>query len=445
MQYFTEQASTHSEALRKIRIKYGERAKVLTHRTIRMGGVFGLFTREGIELSGYLSPEDSGKPKAKTVDKAADKAMEEKQKILDSVKGDSALQKVLEELRSLKEELGKNGGNGSRSEDPEILHSVEQLLSDNEFSSAFVTMMGKKLRSSLSMEDLADEETVHERVLEWLGENIPLYENGEKRGKKIMVLIGPTGVGKTTTVAKLAAIHRIGTKGERAKDVRIITIDNYRIGAKKQMETYAEILEVPFAGVESHEDLQKTVSLYRDADLILVDTIGKSPKDYMNLAKMREVLEGCGGQAEVHLALSATTKVSDIKEILRQFEPFGYSSVILTKLDETMRVGNVISALWEMGKKVSYITDGQAVPEDIERAGVVRFLKTLEGFSIAPERLREKFDSMYASSPADGTSFGFNGKGKVQEKENEGITAAEQRYLYSYGADKPSEEMWSKK
>ena len=443
MQYFTEQAPTHREALQKIRSKYGDRAKVLTHRTVRTGGVFGLFTREGIELSGYLSPEEQGKPKPRP----QDKAMEEKQKILENVRGESTLQKVREEGQSLKEQLGNSNGNGKSDERDThpAVRGVEELLSDNEFSVPFVSMITGRMKSSLSMEDLEKEERVQEKVLEWVGESIPLYENFDNRRKKILVIIGPTGVGKTTTVAKLAAIHSIGTKGERAKDVRIITIDNYRIGAKQQMETYADILQVPFKGVESHEELKKAVALYRDAELILVDTIGKSPKDYMNLAKMREVLEGCGGQAELHLAMSATTKVSDIKEVLQQFEPFNYSSVILTKLDETMRVGNVVSVLWERGKKVSYVTDGQGVPDDIERAGVVRFLKTLEGFSIPPEKLRQKFAEMYASSPADGVWSGEGETKKNRNGENEGITADEQRYLYSRDENTSSEIAWSKK
>lgn len=485
MQYFTEQASTHREAIQKIRSRYGERAKVLTHRTIRMGGVFGLFTREGVELSGYLSPEDAGKSVSRSRERGAperkgrerdsgegstspasggerssrDKVQEEKQKILENVRGESTMQKVLEEVQSLKEQLGNTSAAGSASPQDEIpvLRSVEELLADNDFSHSFISMIAGKIRSTLSMEELEDEERVQERVLEWIGENIPLYENFDNKKKKILILIGPTGVGKTTTIAKLAAIHSIGTKGERAKDVRIITIDNYRIGAKQQMKTYAEILEVPFSGVENHEELKKKIALYRDADLILIDTIGKSPKDYINLAKMREVLEACGGKAEIHLALSATTKASDIKEVLQQFEPFSYSSVILTKLDETMRVGNVISVLWERGKKVSYITDGQGVPDDIERAGVVRFLKTLEGFSLPPEKLRNKFADMYASTPADGGDGRKNGDGAEKNRQEtngyrmkggeaaEGISEDEQKYLYSYSSHTSSGTTWSKK
>jgi flagellar biosynthesis protein FlhF len=145
------------------------------------------------------------------------------------------------------------------------------------------------------------------------------------------------------------------------------------------------------------------VLIYKDTDLVLIDTIGKSPKDYVNLAKMREMLSACGTRAEVLLALSATTKASDVKDILSQFEPFGYSAVVLTKLDETMRIGNIISVLHERNKPFSYVTNGQSVPEDILRADRMVLLKTLEGFDF-----RETF---------------------IKSEAEDGLSEVEQRYL----------------
>jgi flagellar biosynthesis protein FlhF len=149
---------------------------------------------------------------------------------------------------------------------------------------------------------------------------------------------------------------------------------------------------IPVSCVETFDDLRKTIALYaQDVDLILVDTIGKSPRDVVKLAEMKQLLAACGSTADVHLALAATTKSSDMREILQQFEPFGYRSVIVTKLDETIRVGNVVSALAERGKCVSYVTDGQRVPQDISRATVVRFLINLEGFRVDRRRVDERF------------------------------------------------------
>jgi flagellar biosynthesis protein FlhF len=174
--------------------------------------------------------------------------------------------------------------------------------------------------------------------------------------------------------------------------VRIITIDNYRIGARAQMETYAGIMNVPFSSVETNEDLRKILAMHREeTDIFLIDTIGKSPKDSVKLAEMKEILDACGKEAEPYLAMSAGTKTSDMREIMRQFEPFAYRSVIVTKLDETLHVGNILSVLKERGKAVAYVTTGQHVPVDIERASVMGFLLNLEGFRVNRIRLEAKY------------------------------------------------------
>jgi len=121
--------------------------------------------------------------------------------------------------------------------------------------------------------------------------------------------------------------------------------------------------------------------------------IGKSPKDSSKLGEMKEILDGCPRHSEFHLVISAATKTSDIEEIMRQFEPFNYRSIILTKMDETDRFGNIISALAEKRKCISYITDGQTVPMDIRRATVVRFLINLDGFKVNREKIEERFPS----------------------------------------------------
>lgn len=422
MQYFTEQAPTHNEVLEKIRHKYGDRAKILTHRTVRLGGFLGMFSKEGVEMTGYIAQETPAKQKARV--------QEEKQKILESVRGDKTLQKVLEEVQSLKQQFESYTPQKEKEEHP-VFSQVTDVLSANEFSFQFIKGLLERVRQELSFEQLNDAEFVLSQVMEWIGESIPIKETYREGKPRIIILVGPTGVGKTTTIAKLAAIHSLGSKGERSKDVRIITIDNYRIGAKQQISTYAEILQVPFKSVESFQDLQNQIALDQDADLVLIDTIGKSPKDYMNLAKMREILDGCNGKAEIHLAVSATTKVSDLKEIMQQFEPFNYEAIVLTKLDETMRIGNLISVLNERGKQLSYVTDGQRVPEDIQRASRIRILKTLEGFPVHVGRLKHKFGEVDHSEeePSDG---------------NDAVTPAEQEQLYSVGKEN-SKTKWGEK
>lgn len=382
MQYFTEQGASHAEALERVRSKYGERAKVLQYRSVRMGGFLGLFAREGVELTGYV-PQEPRKKQALNIE-------EEKQKILKTVRDDQTLQTLLKEVKSIKQSIA----DGRRPEDDEhpTVSKIERLMVDNDFSYSFIRKTIDRMKRELSLEELDDFNAVQSAVVDWIGEHVQLHRETFDTKPKVLVLVGPTGVGKTTTIAKLAAVHGLGTSGTRPRSVRMITIDNYRIGAKQQIETYGDIMGIPVNCVETTEELKKRIALYEDVDMVLVDTIGKSPKDYMKLAEMREMLDACGSSAEVFLALSATTKSADLREILQQFEPFKYRAVVLTKIDETMHIGNMISALSEHGKPIAYVTDGQVVPQDIERATVARILMHLDGFRVNQERISELFD-----------------------------------------------------
>jgi flagellar biosynthesis protein FlhF len=145
--------------------------------------------------------------------------------------------------------------------------------------------------------------------------------------------------------------------------------------------------------VETFQDLKKQIALYQDVDLILIDTIGKSPKDYTRLAEMRELLDACGTSTHVYLTVSATTKTADLIEIFQQFEPFRYEALVLTKLDETMHIGSLLSALDERNKPIVYITDGQVVPQDIAEATVVDLLMHIDGFRVNQEQVGVVFES----------------------------------------------------
>jgi flagellar biosynthesis protein FlhF len=401
MQYFTEQAASHREALEIVRSKYGESAQVLSHKTVRLGGFLGFFAHDGVEVTGYIRPERPGeaaKPPRQDFE-------EEKRKILAQAKADQALQQVLAELQGIKEKLDGGGYGASRAaaeaDDHETIRRIDALLALNDFTEGFRREAVARLRRDFSLDALDDVEEVESAALEWVGDSIRLWQGPEfssPQGKgpggsrpRILALVGPTGVGKTTTIAKLAAIHAVGMGGGKPQSVRMITIDNYRIGARQQIETYGGIMGVPVSCVETAEDLRKTVAMHSDADLVLVDTVGKSPRDAVRLAEMQRVLAACGPDAEVHLALSATTKASDMVQIMRQFEPFDYKAIVITKLDETNRIGNAISALAERGKPISYVTNGQSVPQNIERARVTRFLMNLEGFRVDRPRLEARY------------------------------------------------------
>lgn len=390
MEHFTERGASHLEVLDKISTKYGRNAKILTRKNITMGGFLGLFKKEGVEYTGYVYDN--------IVQDRALRDIQEKKAILESVgkkeMAPTADDGLKDEVRNLTEVVKTLIGSApapSEQKKHENLLKLEEVLKENDFSESFISHVIDRLKREFSLGDLDDYSMVQQSVLEWIGDRISLYREKPSRVPRVFILVGPTGVGKTTTIAKLAAIKGITTSDKTPLSVRMITIDNYRIGAKKQIETYGDIMGIPVACVETFSDLEKKIQQFSDADLILVDTIGKSPTDFMKLAEMRKLLSACGGGSEVHLAVSSTTKTRDIKEILSQFEPFKYQSVILTKLDETSQVGNIISLLAESGKSLSYITDGQVVPQDIETATEIKLLEKLTGFSMDREKLLRKF------------------------------------------------------
>jgi flagellar biosynthesis protein FlhF len=433
MQVYVERGVSKGDCLQKIVNKYGIRFTVLREKTFRPSGFKGLFSREGVELEFCLSPLRSESrtagglalqpepypqapgeqlvfplPAGRAAADAADRNdttldfVEAKKRVLAAAgkdpeqvfqqiqEKDDSQQLILDKLKEIENKIAV--GKEPKTDHPS-LSRIAHLLKLNDFSERYTTVMVEKARKELPLDTLEDFDAAQERVLEWIGESIKIFQFTEKPVPgKIMVLIGPTGVGKTTTVAKLAAIYGIENSGRRPLNVRMITIDAFRIGAKKQLEDYGDIMEIPVSYIDNHRDLRREIDLYREeTDLILVDTIGRSPRDSVKLGEMKELLDACGSKAELHLALSASTKASDMEHTLQQFEPFNYQAVLLTKLDETRHVGNIISALAERGKPLSYITDGQIVPKDIKKASVVRFLINLEEFRIDREEIEKRF------------------------------------------------------
>jgi flagellar biosynthesis protein FlhF len=393
MQYFTIQARSNREAIDKMKLTYGEDARILTHRSVRRGGFLGLFSSEGVEVTGYLSEDGNKKRKAEVEEK--------KRAIREGVKKEQTLQTLLEEIQGLRESLESRpaAAPAPAPDQHPALRQLEELLAANEFAPDYIAWLRERARREFSLEALENYPLLMSTAVGWIGERIDIDPpiSFTARGARIVIVVGPTGVGKTTTIAKLAAIYGLGDGRTPARRVRIITIDNYRIAAKQQIETYAEIMRIPVSLVESAEELRKNIALYQDTDLILVDTIGRSPRDLGKLAEMKEILAACGGQSSVYLALSATTKASDTEEILRQYTPFGYRAIILTKLDETMRIGNVLSCLARQRMPIAYLCDGQGVPQDLEEATPVRLLMNMEGFRIDRDALEKRFNGAAVS------------------------------------------------
>jgi flagellar biosynthesis protein FlhF len=191
------------------------------------------------------------------------------------------------------------------------------------------------------------------------------------REPRVVALVGPTGVGKTTTIAKLA--------GQAQRDaglrVALMTLDTYRIGAVAQMRIYADLMGAPLHVVRTPGELASAVAAER-ADLILVDTMGRSPQHREGIQAIHAVLATVP-RAEVHLVLSATTKRTNLEDILRRFRPLKFGAVLISKLDEARTLGPILSCVLEHALPVSYLTTGQEVPDDLETAAPRRLARWL--------------------------------------------------------------------
>lgn len=208
-------------------------------------------------------------------------------------------------------------------------------------------------------------QTVRGRLGETLGRLIKFAGTLKlkKNSPRIIALVGPTGVGKTTTTAKLAAMYALN-KGNK---VALITMDIFRVGAVEQLKTYSRIMGIPLEVASTPKELEKAVEKHSACDLIFIDTAGRSHKDKEKLDEMKNFLEE-KIPIEVYLCLSATTKDRELEEALNRFRVFQISKVVFTKIDECESVGNVVNLLMKDNLQIAYFTTGQRVPEDIEIA-----------------------------------------------------------------------------
>lgn len=224
-----------------------------------------------------------------------------------------------------------------------------------------------------------NKEAVQRYFYSFLRNMLPCRAESEIRKQKIMMLVGPTGVGKTTTLAKLAFRYAYGDKRYKTG---IITLDTYRIGAVEQLFQYAKMMKLPIIDSIEPKDLDEAIKGLNNCEVILVDTIGNSQYDQNKLAKTKEFLTHSNAEIDVNLVISANTKYEDLMEIYKNFSSLGIDTLIITKFDETKVFGNIFSLIYEVNTPLSFFSTGQEVPDDIELANsdfLVRCI--LEGFN----------------------------------------------------------------
>jgi flagellar biosynthesis protein FlhF len=281
------------------------------------------------------------------------------------------------------------GGAGYRraprrtAEVPESLFRLFTDLIDAEMSEELARELLDRVRQESADDEFISPAAAKARLLSLLEADIEVA--GSIRpiaGRRHLVaLVGPTGVGKTTTIAKLAAHYRLR---ERLR-VGLITVDTYRIAAVEQLRTYADIIDLPMEVVSTPREMRQAVARLADLDLVLMDTAGRCPRDEVRIQELKSMLAEARPD-EVHLVLSCVAGAAGLAKNAEHFASVGTTALILTKLDEATGLGNLLPLLRTSRLPVSYLTNGQNVPDDIEAAVAARLARRVLGLDSGPDR-----------------------------------------------------------
>jgi len=399
MKLFTFTGETPSEALQKAQNACGKDAlvvntKMLRKKTLTQSALYEI----------VIAVED-------------DKELENKKSVFDK-KREEALSKTVQNI-SLIDSLKLDDTDAKKDNDkpsPEIeelqksLESVnkrmlelQKLLLESETKGEFVvppefTSIYQKLkRAGVSQKDIKEivgesmrymptymkssDEMVERYFKVLLKKMIPIRKETKLKRQKILMMVGPTGVGKTTTLAKLAARYSIL---EYNYKIGIITLDTYRIGAVEQLYQYAKMMKLPIEDVIGVDDFKSAIDRYINMDLILVDTVGSSQYDREKLKNLKRYIDATNLKIDINLVVSANSKLEDLEDIYREFSFLDIDTMTITKFDETKNFGNLFSLIKEIKVPLTYFSVGQEVPDDLRVANSEFFIDCLlEGFKNA--------------------------------------------------------------
>ena len=256
-----------------------------------------------------------------------------------------------------------------------VLQLFYSNLIKNEVEPEYSWKIIEKVSDSLNNEDNVNDATtvLYNEVFSTLGKPETITIRADKK-PTVVVFVGPTGVGKTTTLAKIAANYSLN---ENLK-VGLITADTYRIAAVQQLKTYAEILGIPVSVVYEQNEINKAIDAYADKDLVLIDTAGRSHRNRAHFEELKTMIEVTNAD-DVFLVLSSTTSIKNNREIINNYSFLDKYKLIFTKADESQSLGMILNARIMTGRNLSYVTIGQSVPDDIEVASIDKIARNLIG------------------------------------------------------------------
>ena len=293
---------------------------------------------------------------------------------------ESKINDIFSMLRQIKGASDKVLGTPSCSL-PDGLKMLRERLVQQEAPEDFIDELVEQMREILPLQAQRNPTLVWDESCRWLQQQLqfraPVIAR-QSSGPTIIILMGPTGVGKTTTIAKLAASFALDVQQRRK--VALFTIDTYRIGAPAQLSQYAQIIEADMEILLMPDEVNPALVKHADKDIILVDTAGRSQKNQRELQDMKQFLD-CFPDSVKFLVLSATTKFSDMVENERRFGELGYDHFIFTKTDETNSFGGLLALMYRSRSPLAYLTHGQSVPDDFRKAGFEFFLSQMQASS----------------------------------------------------------------
>ena len=409
------QGRTEEEAIEKAKQEFGENAVIMNVKEVKPKGLFRAFKNSTYEVTAAMEEKEQFvNPK---------RALQNTKKLHDSINlsADEKIEIPKPDAKpDFREMIQKSAANQQMpvQEEKKIEQRLDDLSNRLEESLARTPMGEKKSEETSAKEKPASEEfhfvrilystllksEVHEKYVNQILDEIEklirpgnsvdmilsnVYQklilrfgqpktidlSGNK--PKVLFFVGPTGVGKTTTIAKIASKYKV----EYDKKVAFITADTYRIAATEQLQVYANILDAPMSIVYTQDEMNDAIAKFAEYDLVFVDTAGFSHKNEKQRNDMKALLGGVNEEynKEVYLVLSATTKYADLLDIVDSYREIADYKLIFTKLDETTTYGNLLNIKLYSGADLSYTTNGQNVPDDIEVFDTQKIVKKLLG------------------------------------------------------------------
>lgn len=384
-----------AEALARVKQELGDDAVILHTRTVRRGKWFGLYKQPIVEITAgtdlkikpraprprKAEPAES-KPAGDVLRKAYQQGIADARRGASSVSDDRAsvapknnggpvvdpqMADEIRQLRKMVERFVRTPADKVRTDLPEPLFEQYLTLLEQDVSEELAEQTIDQVREQLGG-DLSDRERLRQAICKSVAKMIPTGSDAasspgpNRNGRPYTIaLVGPTGVGKTTTLAKLAATFKL----RDSLKVGMVTIDTYRIAAVDQLRTYAQIIGVPLHVAQSPLELKDALARCGECDVVLIDTAGRSQRDDAKLDELASFIKAVAPD-QTHLVLSSAASQQVLMDAVERFSHIPADGVIFTKLDEAVTFGVVVNVMNKVKKKLSYITTGQDVPHQIE-------------------------------------------------------------------------------